>query len=77
MTRSAVALLALALLATPFAVEAQLAGKVYRLRMLSPAAPPPSGMYDGRRDLVAVLREQALGLTIPPSVPARADEVTQ
>jgi len=57
MMRLAVALLALALLAAPFVAEAQSAGKVYRLGMLSPAAPPPSVMYDGRRDLVAVLRE--------------------
>jgi putative ABC transport system substrate-binding protein len=57
MTRLAVALLALALLAAPLAVEAQPAGKVYRLGILSPAAPQPSGMYDGRRDLIEVLRE--------------------
>jgi putative ABC transport system substrate-binding protein len=30
---------------------------VYRLGMLSPGAPTPSGMYDARRDLVEVLRE--------------------
>jgi putative ABC transport system substrate-binding protein len=50
-------ILTLALLAAPLAVEAQQAGKVYRLGVLSPAAPQPSGMYDGRRDLVEVLRE--------------------
>jgi putative tryptophan/tyrosine transport system substrate-binding protein len=42
----------------PLVVEAQQAGKVYRIGFLSPAAPEPPGMYDSRRNLTDVLRER-------------------
>jgi ABC-type uncharacterized transport system substrate-binding protein len=58
MTRvSMVALLALALLAATVAAEGQ-AGKVYRIGILSPAAPEPAERRDSRRDLTEVLRER-------------------
>jgi putative ABC transport system substrate-binding protein len=55
--RLLLALLALAPFAATPTVVAQPAGKVYRLGLLSPSAAAPSRMYDGRRDLVEVLRE--------------------
>ena len=48
---------AAALLAAPFAVEAQAPGKAYRLGTLNLGAPPASETYDARRDVVEVLRE--------------------
>jgi len=44
-------------LAAPLAAEAQQAGKVYRLGILSPSAPPRPGEYSGRFHLIEVLRE--------------------
>jgi putative ABC transport system substrate-binding protein len=44
------------LLAAPLAAEAQQAGKVYRLGILNPAAPPARAQAE-RRDFVSVLRE--------------------
>jgi len=52
----AVALLCLVFLAAPLAVAQQTA-RVYRLGVLSPAAPQPSELYDARRDVAGVLRE--------------------
>jgi ABC-type uncharacterized transport system substrate-binding protein len=50
--------LTLSLLVAPLAAEAQQGGKVYRIGILSPAAPEPAGMYDSRRSLTEVLRER-------------------
>ena len=45
------------LLAAPLAVEAQPASKVFRLGTLNLGAPPASGTYDARRDVVVVLQD--------------------
>ena len=46
---------AAALLAAPLAAEAQEAGKVYRLGILSPGGPPRSGTSLGLFHLIEVL----------------------
>jgi putative tryptophan/tyrosine transport system substrate-binding protein len=55
------AILGLSLLAATLAAEAQPAGKVYRLGLLSPVTPQPPGTYDAQRDLVEVLHELGYG----------------
>jgi hypothetical protein len=50
-------LLALVLFAATPVPAAQPAERAHRLGLLSPSAPQPTATYDGRRDLVEVLRE--------------------
>jgi hypothetical protein len=57
MTRVAVALLSLALLAAPVSAEAQQSGKVYCLGILSPAAAPDPSLAATPNLVPAALRE--------------------
>jgi len=52
-----VPLLAVLVVVAPLAVEAQPAGKVYRLGTLNLGTRPAAETYDARRDIVEVLRE--------------------
>jgi putative ABC transport system substrate-binding protein len=55
--RTFMAMLAGGLLAAPLAARAQPAGKVFRLGTLNLGAPPASGTYDARRDVIVVLQD--------------------
>jgi len=79
-------ILALGLLASPLAAEAQQVGKVYRIGFLRSGHPPESyieGLQQGLREqgyvpgqnVVIELRGRALGLTIPQTLLLRADQV--
>jgi hypothetical protein len=57
MTRVAVTIFCLALLATPLAVEAQQSGKVYCLGILSPAAAPDPSLAAAPNLVPVALRE--------------------
>ncbi|HEU4351446.1 MAG TPA: hypothetical protein VFR66_06190 [Burkholderiales bacterium] len=57
MKRRAAAFLLVAMLAAPFAAEAQQAGKVPRVGVLSPGKPPPDDAFRQREFFDAGLRE--------------------
>jgi putative tryptophan/tyrosine transport system substrate-binding protein len=55
--RAFVRTFACSLFAAPLAAQAQQASRVFRLGALSLGAPPSTGTYDARRDVIVVLRD--------------------